>query len=106
MPLQKEKARFAFETLKRFAPYMDHRNEQLELTEALLEQFEILAASLNGLDEAQKTAFRSFMGLFSTYVDGQEQLHAELKTAYTYLSEQTVSLITNPGAEDGPSPSV
>lgn len=97
MSLQKEKARFAFEILKRFAPYMDQRNEQQERTEGLLEQFEILAEALQGPEEAQKQAFRSFMELFSTYIDGQEQLHAELKTAYGYLSEQTVALITHPG---------
>jgi len=96
MSVQKEKARFAFEVLRRFAPYMDHRNEQLEQTEVLLEQFEVLAESLQGLEEAQKAAFRSFMELFSTFIDGQEQLHEELKTAYGYLSQQTVSLITPP----------
>lgn len=100
MSLQKEKARFAFEILKRFAPYMDHRNEQQEQTEALLEQFEILAESLQGIDETQRLAFRSFMERFSAYIDGQEQWHAELKTAYAYLSEQTVSLITHPGDQE------
>ena len=96
MSLQKEKARFAFEILKRFAPYMDHCNEQQERTEALLEQFEIVTESLRDLDESKKAAFRSFMDLFSTYIDEQEQLQAELKAAYAYLSGQTVSLITGP----------
>jgi hypothetical protein len=97
MPVEKEKARFAFEILKRFAPHMDHSNEQQERTEALLEQFEIVTESLRDLDETKKDGFRSFMGLFSTYIDEQEQLHTELKMAYDYLSEQTVSLITDPG---------
>lgn len=101
MQLQKEKAQLSFEIMKKFAPYMDHSNELNEKVEPLLEQFEVLIESFRDLDEDKKTLFKTFMGLFSDFIDHTEKNQEELKEAYTFLSDKTLSLVDEYKAMQG-----
>lgn len=93
MQLQKEKAQLSYEIMKQFAPLMDSANELYEKTEPLLEHFEVLIEAFRELDQEKKDLFKTFMGLFSEYIDGNEKNYNDFKQAYTFLSEKTISLV-------------
>ena len=81
MQNKKEKAQLSYEILKQFAPYMDRSNELYEKVDPMLEQFEVLIESFRDLDEEKKALFKTFMELFSSYIDDNEKAYNELKEA-------------------------